>query len=234
MNWQNLTYLFVDLSCIVIPLIASFYPKHPFYKEWKYFLPANFLIGLSFIIWDYFFTEAGIWGFNPDYLTGLYIFNLPIEEILFFIFIPYACVFTWYALKYLLRQNFLRNIERSLSLIMAIFLIGLAIISYNRLYTFITFLSTGIFLLTIYFSRTSLAWIYLSYLLIIPFFLASNGILTGSWIAEPIVWYNNQENLGIRIGTIPVEDSIYGFLLIALNIQLYKWIKQWATKKVIE
>ena len=79
------TYLLVDFTCIIVPFIASFYPKHPFYKEWKYFFPANFIVALFFIIWDIIFTERGVWGFNADYLTGYNIVNLPIEEVLFFV-----------------------------------------------------------------------------------------------------------------------------------------------------
>ncbi|MCB0692582.1 MAG: lycopene cyclase domain-containing protein, partial [Saprospiraceae bacterium] len=50
----------------------------------------------------------------------------------------------------------------------------------------------------------------------------SNGILTGCCTPEPIVWYNNQENLGIRLGSIPIEDSLYGFVLIISNIILFE------------
>lgn len=57
------------------------------------------------------------------------------------------------------------------------------------------------------------------------FFFIVNGILTGSWIDEPVVWYNDSENLGIRIGTIPFEDAFYGFLLIALVIDLYRYLQ---------
>ncbi|MBS2096920.1 lycopene cyclase domain-containing protein [Carboxylicivirga linearis] len=225
--------MLVDLFCILVPFIASFYPKHSFYKEWKYFLPANLAVAFFFLIWDYLFTEAGIWGFNPDYLTGIYLGNLPIEEILFFICIPYAVVFTYFAIQYLFAKNWLTPKVHFITGLLVVVFISIGLYFYNRLYTTITLISTGIYLLVLLVKRKDISWIYFSYLLIIPFFLASNGVLTGSWIDEPIVWYNNAENMGLRIGTIPIEDSVYGFLLVLMNIQLYEFIKK-GKKKTVE
>ena len=60
----------------------------------------------------------------------------------------------------------------------------------------------------------------ISYLFIIIPFLIINGILTGSLIIDQVVWYNNMENLGLRIGTIPIEDFFYGFTLLLSPIIL--------------
>jgi lycopene cyclase domain-containing protein len=58
--------------------------------------------------------------------------------------------------------------------------------------------------------------------MLIPFFIV-NGVLTGSWIDNQVVWYNDAENLGIRIGTIPVEDSIYAYSMILMNLFFFEY-----------
>jgi lycopene cyclase domain-containing protein len=54
------------------------------------------------------------------------------------------------------------------------------------------------------------------YLLSMVPFIIVNGLLT----SIPVVWYNNFENLGIRVWTVPVDDFIYllGLLLPAIHI----------------
>jgi lycopene cyclase domain-containing protein len=66
---------------------------------------------------------------------------------------------------------------------------------------------------------------YLGYVVSLIPFLMVNGLLTGSFLEEPIVWYNDAENLGLRIGTIPVEDSVYMLLLLMMNTTIYEWLK---------
>ena len=41
-----------------------------------------------------------------------------------------------------------------------------------------------------------------------------NGVLTGSGIEDQVVWYDNTENLGFRLGTVPIEDSMYALSML--------------------
>ena len=93
------TYLWVNLAVLSVPFIASFDKRVAFVKEWKAFWPACLLTMAGFIAWDVVFTARGIWGFNPEHLAGIDVLGLPIEEWLFFITVPYACVFTYACFK---------------------------------------------------------------------------------------------------------------------------------------
>lgn len=58
--------------------------------------------------------------------------------------------------------------------------------------------------------------------LLIPIFIV-NGILTGTGLESPVVWYDNNENLGLRLTTNPFEDVIYGFELLLLNVLFFDY-----------
>ena len=88
-------YGWVILATIAGPLALSFDKKVHFYTYWKALFPALLLIGTAFLIWDEYFTINKIWGFNNDYLHGIYLGHLPLEEVLFFLVVPYACVFIY-------------------------------------------------------------------------------------------------------------------------------------------
>ena len=99
---------------------------------------------------------------------------------------------------------------------------GIAVMHATRAYTVLTGILTALTLgyLSVFEKPEWLPRAVVAYAAVLPFFFISNGLLTGSWIMDEVVWYNNSENLGIRMGTIPVEDTFYGFLLILLNIML--------------
>lgn len=218
-------YLGIDLASIVVPVLFSFYPKKHFASTWRHWLPALVIPAMVFVVWDAWFTGMGVWGFNETYLTGIRIGNLPVEEILFFFCIPYACLFTYVAIAYLRKSEPLPDQGRRVTLILIAGLVIIGCKNYDRWYPAVTFLSLAVFLafLLLVVKPNYLGKFYFSYLFIlIPFFLV-NGVLTGSWIERPVVWYNDAENLGIRMGTIPFEDVFYGMLLILLNVVIYEF-----------
>ena len=220
---QHYLYLIINLASVLVPFLASFYPKHPFYKNWSNYFWANSIVAFVFIFWDILFTKIGVWGFNPHYLLGINFINIPLEEVLFFFCIPYSSVFVYFSLNYLVKKNPFDNIDDSISLFLAIVLMLVGLYYYNRWYTAVTFIVTSLFLGFHFLTNRSLSKVYRSYCVTLFFFFIVNGILTGSYIEAPVVWYNNTENLGIRLGTIPLEDVFYGFLLIASIIQIFEY-----------
>lgn len=191
-------------------------------------MPAIAIVGLLFILWDVAFTAMGVWGFNEVYITGTHIFNLPIEEVLFFICIPYACMFTYFAIIHLVKKDYLFPHQELISSAVIIILLIAGMYNMDKLYTCITFLATGGFMAfqMIILKPRYMGRFYLAFgIILIPFFIV-NGILTGSFIEDQVVWYNNSENLGIRIGTIPLEDIFYALLLLTMNVSLYEWLRE--------
>jgi lycopene cyclase domain-containing protein len=217
-------YLTINFLSFLLPFLFSFYPKASFFRKWKYVWPAIIISGVIFVFWDATFTWLGVWGFNPEYVTGIFWLGLPIEEILFFICIPYACLFTYFALNHLIEKDYLRRHHELITSALTILLMILGLYNIDRMYTAAALLSTGFFLAfgLLKLRMRFMGRFYLAFgLLLIPFLLI-NGALTGAFTEEPIVWYNNAENLGIRLGTIPVEDVIYGMLMILLPITIWE------------
>lgn len=217
-------YLLLDLGSLAFPLIASFEPRIRFFSKWRGLFAGIAAMAVVFLIWDAIFTANGVWGFNPRYLIGVYIIGMPLEEWLFFLFIPYSCMFLYEVMHYFVKRDVLVPFAKTFSIVLIIALVVIGLLHLDRLYTTITFLCTGTFLAYHVFIAKSpwLGRFYMGYFVsLIPFFLV-NGVLTGWLLPEPIVWYNNEENLGIRMNTIPVEDSMYLLFFLLIVTMFYE------------
>lgn len=225
---EHYIYLSVNFFSVIICFLFSFHPKIKFNRQFTAFFKSAFLVAFFFIIWDIWFTERGVWWFNNQYILGPKIGGLPIEELLFFICIPFSCVFTYFCLDKFFKLDVKPSFERVLA---PIFIISFAIISLlfkEKIYTFVTFstVSVSIFLLFYIFKIKWFGKAFLIYLILTPGFLLVNGILTGTGLESPIVSYNPLENLGIRILTIPIEDFFYGYELILWNLFFFFKFKE--------
>lgn len=222
MNLQY-TYFLILAASLAGPLLLSFDKKVAFYKKWKYLFPAMLLPSSLYIVWDFYFTAKGVWSFNENYITGIKIVNLPIEEVLFFFIVPYCCVFIYECIKTYFPKIKGKATADAILMVLGLVLWLTGIIFYQKYYTGWTFMFNGLFIAIIYFFRNyfktfDAAAFLVSYCIMLIPFLIVNGFLT----AIPVVLYNNAENLGIRIYTIPFEDMFYGMLLILMTIVVYE------------
>lgn len=221
-------YLALNIGSFSIPFLYSFEKEMRFIKHWKAVLLSLVIVASVFLVWDSIFTENGVWGFNPDYHLNYLLFGMPIEEWMFFFCIPYASVFIHYSLAYFKPKLVLsKKLTRFLTVFLILILVPIVILHADKQYTFVNY-SLLILLLGISlgFGLQYLRRFYIAFLIILIPFLIVNGILTGTGLEEPVVWYNNNENLGIRLLTIPIEDIGYAFTMIFGNVLLIEKFKK--------
>ena len=230
------TYLWVNVAVLIVPLVASFDRRVAFVQDWKAFWPACLLTMAGFIAWDVWFTQQAIWGFNATHLSGLELLGLPIEEWMFFITVPYACVFTYACFKKYIPTSPLGLGHRAVTTAMAALCLGIAIGFSDRAYLGLTAGLCALWLFGVLVRwRTWMGHFWLAYVVLLVPFVISNGVLTGLdfWnypllhntpetISDHIVWYNNAENSGWRLFSMPVDDLLYGMLLIGVNVSLFE------------
>ncbi len=220
------TYFLILAVSLAGPLALSFDRKVAFYKKWKYLFPAMIIPALLYISWDIYFTSKGVWRFNDDYITGLTLVNLPIEEVLFFLIVPYCCVFIYECIRCYFPALKNKKLADRVLQVLAIILLIAGIFFYTKYYSSWTFILCSIFIAIIYIFRSYFTYFdaasfLVSFIVILIPFLVVNGFLT----AIPVVLYNDAENVGIRMYTIPVEDTFYGMLLVMMNIAIYEKIR---------
>ena len=221
-------YLIINLAVLSMPLLLSFDKKVAFYKSWKSLMSGILIMMLVFIPWDMAFEYYGLWGFNPNYLSGIKVFNLPLEEVLFFVTVPYACVFIYACLKgyfaIRLSWHFVRNIGLFYMAILAV----LCLVFYDKPYTFIASMGALICMGYLLYKKELyfLQYFYPAYLIsLVPFFIV-NGLLTGYGIEGEIVWYSPKAIMGFRLFTIPVEDTIYNLFMLLMCSYVYYWMEK--------
>jgi lycopene cyclase domain-containing protein len=221
-----MTYLAINILTILVPLLRSFESRVNMVSKWKALLPAIAIVGTLFIVWDVYFTQMGVWGFTDEHLIGVNMFGLPLEEMLFFLTVPYACLFIYEVLNFFIKKDVFGPYAQKIFSSLAGLLLVVGLLNLGKWYTSLTFLLTSVWLFFLVWRNPPwLGKFLLSFLVaLIPFFIV-NGVLTGTGLTNPVVCYNDAENLGIRMGTIPIEDTIYGLLLLSGNVYLYEFIR---------
>lgn len=226
-DWFESSYLYwyIHAFSFIPVFFLSFDKRVHYYREWRYLWRGMLWIGVVFVVWDMAKTHLGVWGFNPRYITGIMIGNLPIEEIFFFISIPFACVFIYECLNYYFPKDYFYPFERKLTWLLIVLFIAIGIATWGITYTCTTYFIAGFYLLwhILYVPNGRIrSRFYLTYIITwIPFVLI-DGILTGGYQAQPIILYNPEEFLGFRVTSLPLEDAIYLIPLLLANITFFE------------
>lgn len=212
-------YLIILISSIILPFAFSFEKQIFFIKKIKNVLLSICIVGVPYLVWDIIFTVNKIWGFSEGRVSKLKILSLPIEEILFFVVVSYALIFIYEVVNFYFRERELKINYRIFLLNSIIFLLIAAIV-YPRIYTTLQMLITSFLFLLVGITKNRLFsslnfWLFIL-ISFVPF-LVINYFLT----SIPIVWYDDSENLGIRILTIPVEDFFYHFAYSSFVLIVY-------------
>ncbi len=224
------TYLYFNILVIIFPFLLSFDKRVAFWRKWPYLFISMILGDLIFVTWDSMVTEIGHWSFNEEHLTGIWVFGIPLEELLFFVTVPYACLFTYEVIVYYLKEwkvpfNMYVNLAIAAVLVISAFLF------IDQGYTFVVLLYTAGMVVIATFAEGPLLksrkfWIYT--LITIGLFTVFNMILT----AIPIVEYSPDHIWGGdglfngRFFTIPLEDFFYNFSLLTTYLVFYLFAKK--------
>lgn len=216
-------YILFNLLVIAGPLALSFDRRVRFVRNWGKALLTLLIAMVPFVSWDALVTGRH-WWFNDAYTLDVRLAGLPPGEWLFFVTVPFACLFTWEVLKgYFANPVLPRMAAVGTTLFFAI-PAGVVLFVLGKEYTGLAFLALGLVagldrLLTTHIFRQKLTYPFLAIATV--FMLIFNGYLT----ARPVVLYGEAYQLGLRIFTIPVEDFVYGYALLLLCLVVFERLK---------
>ncbi len=218
------TYALILFFAVIICFIASFDKRILFNQHFSAFLKSAVLVAIPFIAWDVWFTARGVWWFNTDYTLGIALAGLPLEEWLFFICIPFSCVFTYFCFDKFFKLDWFSGFNNLIVFVSIIVCSVVALLHHDKIYTLVTAIAAIATLIYLHFIVRA-DWIgkaSLVFTVLMLGFFPVNGVLTGSFLESPIVNYNPTNFLGIRMFTIPIEDAVYGYSQFLLVLYFFK------------
>jgi 1,4-dihydroxy-2-naphthoate octaprenyltransferase len=218
------TYLVIDFLIIILPLLVSFLPYLSYYKKWPSVLFSIITGGLFYVSWDIIATMRVDWSFNPQHVLGIYLFGLPLEEILFFVFVPYSLLLTYEQAVYFIKERTVPW-KKEAGYIAGVLLLLASFLYAGKNYTFMALFSSGVVLLLMskFHSRIMRQLAYWAYIITgFLLFILFNYFLT----SLPVVMYNPSAVTGLRFLTIPIEDFFYNYAMLSLYLAAYLWAEK--------
>jgi lycopene cyclase domain-containing protein len=106
-------YLLVLGACVVVTLPLELIGARV-YRRPRRLARAVLPVAAVFLAWDAIAIAAGVWDFDPAFVTGVRApLGIPLEEVLFFVVVPVCGVLTYEAVQAL--SPLLRRIRQRVS-----------------------------------------------------------------------------------------------------------------------
>ena len=219
------TYVVITLAIIAGPFLLSFDKRVGFHRHWLQLGISMVPVSAAYLLWDVLVTEQGHWSFNPAYAGSWKLFGLPLGEWLFFLVVPYACIFILEVVRaYFPNRTYSDSGRvRTYAIVCVVLLLVTGYLFRGQSYTLLALLATSVWLTLTLIAQPGLLgdshnlWFFL---LSIIAFLVVNGILTGL----PIVLYTPEAIWGVRIASIPLEDLFYNISMLGLYLLSYETV----------
>ncbi len=221
----KIKYLWLHVLIISGPLVLSFDQTVQYFRLWPAVFLAILVVGLFYIGWDAYFTQRGDWSFNPRYVFGSKLFGLPFEEVLFFVSVPFSCIFIYECVRVYL-PDIPVYFDAYFYYFVAAFFVAVALAFWRKMYTFVVLFVCALFFLVMgAFGEAMLASSHFWVAMLICYlpFMVVNGVLT----SLPVVLYNPESIIGIRITTIPLEDFFYNFAMLGFYFGAFLLFRAW-------
>jgi len=220
-----LEYLLADILVLLFPFLLSFERRVRFWKKWPYLLPGYLTVSSIFIIWDVIATKRGDWSFNEDRTIGIELFGLPCEELLFFLVVPYSCMFTYEVLSYYIKDRKVPFRRWPYFAVGFLFLIA-AIVFRDQDYTLMALGSCALalFIAPVVAPSMFSSRVFWSFVVVtMGLFVMMNMVLTSLPIVEydpDAIWGGDGPWNG-RFFYIPLEDFFYNLSFLTSFLMVY-------------
>ncbi len=216
-------YLAFDLF-VAAPILALAALRPAWFRGgWAAAILACALGGWPYLVWDA--EVAGRhWWFSPERTLGPALFGLPLEELGFFLVVPFACLATWELVFTPARHP----PDLATGALRGAFLAALPLAAWaasaGREYTALALAGLGAFAILDHALGTALLrnrrfFAHLGVVVVLT--TVFNGYLTG----RPIVLYDERFQLGPHVGPIPMEDYLFGLGLVGFTTAIYQRLR---------
>lgn len=218
---MNFTYLLLALAMLVVPVMLLFVKKIGLIRMIKPAIPAVLITGLVFSIIAAILVLMGAWNFHPAYLTGVFLWKVPVEEFLFSMAVSLAGIGVYATLNAFFPNNTLDKFSLSFSNLLMGIGVAMLIFTYTKWYSAASF---GILFLLIFYIEylNKLRFMYRFYrgfLVSLVLFYIAYGIIS----TLPIISYTDVINL--KLGAIPFESHFYFMGMLLMSIYLFELFK---------